>query len=175
MKRKLLIFDLDETLVHARTESLPHPADFVWHGYHVYKRPFLKELLSQVCQVYDIAVWSSSSREYVDFVVENVFGTQVEVKFSWAIDRCVQRVHPQSNSYVYIKDLRKVQSQGYEVEQIIIVDDSPEKIARQPRNHIGIAPFMGNQDDVGLLALTDDLLRRVGKLAVADDSEDLGE
>lgn len=140
MTRNLLIFDLDETLVHSTTAQLPRPADFEWQHYYVYKRPHVSELLSQVSLFFDFAVWSSSSREYVDEVVERVFGTDYEVKFAWAIDRCIQRVHAQSNGYVYIKDLRKVQSQGYPVERILIVDDSPEKIARQPRNHIKIRP-----------------------------------
>ncbi|HEY0584531.1 MAG TPA: NIF family HAD-type phosphatase [Pseudoduganella sp.] len=47
MTRKLLIFDLDETLVHATTEPLPYPADFEWLEYFVYKRPYVNELLTQ--------------------------------------------------------------------------------------------------------------------------------
>lgn len=158
--RKLLIFDLDETLVHATTRPFDHPADFECLGYFVYRRPYVTELLSQVSHLYDIAVWSSSSREYVDAVVERIFGGKFDVKFSWAVDRCVQRVHPQSNGYVYIKDLRKVQSQGYQVDHIIMVDDSPEKLARQPKNHLCLSPFTGEQDDVELLALAADLIRR---------------
>jgi len=158
--RKLLIFDLDETLVHATTEPFNHPADFECLGYFIYRRPYITELLAQVSRHYDIAVWSSSSREYVDAVVERIFGMQFEVKFSWAVDRCVQRVHPQSNGYVYIKDLRKVQGQGYQVDQIIMVDDSPEKLARQPRNHIAIAPFTGQQGDIELVGLMEDLIHR---------------
>jgi RNA polymerase II subunit A small phosphatase-like protein len=160
MARKLLIFDLDETLVHATTEEMAAPADFEWPPYYVYKRPYLTELLSQTNPYYDFAVWSSASRDYVDILVERIFDAQFEVKFSWAVDRCVQRVHPQSNGYVYIKDLRKVQSQGYEVENILIVDDSPEKIARQPRNHLVIKPFLGQADDTELLTLAEDLIRR---------------
>jgi RNA polymerase II subunit A small phosphatase-like protein len=164
MTRNLLIFDLDETLVHATTEQLPRPADFKWQQYHVYKRPHVSELLSQVNVFFDFAVWSSSSCEYVDEVVERVFGTDFEVKFAWDIDRCIQRVHAQSNGYVYIKDLRKVQSQGYPVERILIVDDSPEKIARQPRNHIKIKPYVGQIDDIELLTLAVDLAQRAKML-----------
>ena len=59
------------------------------------------------------------------------------------MERCIQRVDAQSNGYVYIKDLRRVQSHGYLVERITIIDDSPEKIARQPRNHIRVKPYYG--------------------------------
>jgi hypothetical protein len=46
MTRELLIFGLDETLVHATTERLARAADFEYEKYFVYKRPFLVELLS---------------------------------------------------------------------------------------------------------------------------------
>lgn len=158
--RKLLIFDLDEALVHATLHQLSRAADYAWLEYFVYERPYLFELLSRVSPLYDLAVWSSSSREYVDALVSRIFAPEFDVKFSWSVDRCVQRVHPQTNGYAYIKDLRKVQSQGYPVEKILIVDDSPEKIARQPKNHIRIKPYVGQLDDIELLALAEDLVRR---------------
>jgi carboxy-terminal domain RNA polymerase II polypeptide A small phosphatase len=160
MTRNLLIFDLDETLVHATTKKLATAADFECAPYFVYKRPFVFELLTATEPFYDFAVWSSASREYVDAVVEKVFGPGFDLKFTWAVERCVQRVDVHSNSYVYVKDLRKVQSQGYPVECITMVDDSPEKIARQPRNHLKIKPFSGLSDDRELLAVAEDLIRR---------------
>lgn len=164
MTRNLLIFDLDETLVHATTSPLVRPADLLWQQYHVYKRPHLVEMLEQASPFYDFAVWSSSSREYVDAIVDYVFGTAFPLKFTWAIDRCIQRVHPQSNGYVYIKDLRKVQSQGYQVERVVMVDDSPEKLVRQPRNHVQIPPYVGQADDVELLALAAALICRAAEI-----------
>ena len=116
MTSNLLIFDLDETLVHAATEQLARPADFEYAPYFVYKRPFLLDLLVAAKPLYDFAVWSSSSREYVDAVVAEIFAG-FDVKSSWAVERCIQRVDAQSNGYVYIKDLRRVQSHGYPVER----------------------------------------------------------
>jgi RNA polymerase II subunit A small phosphatase-like protein len=160
MMRRLVIFDLDETLVHASDVQMEYAPSFEHAPYFVYQRPFVRELLTATKPFYDFAVWSSASREYVDAVVANVFGSEFEVKFAWAVERCVQRVHVPSNSYVYIKDLRKVQSHGYAVEHITIVDDSPEKIARQPRNHLPIKPYRGQVDDRELLAIAEELLRR---------------
>lgn len=160
MTRKLAIFDLDETLVHATKEPLGHSPSFEHAPYFIYQRPFLAELLAAIAPVYDVAVWSSASREYVDAVANRIFRTEVDLKFVWAIERCVQRVHVPSNSYVYIKDLRKVQSQGYSVEQITIVDDSPEKIARQPRNHLHVSPYLGMPEDRELLKIAAELIHR---------------
>lgn len=159
MTSNLLIFDLDETLVHATTQQLGRTADFEYAPYFVYKRPFLFELLRTAEPLYDLAVWSSSSREYVDAVVAEIFAG-FDVKFSWAVERCIQRVDAQSNGYVYIKDLRRVQSHGYPVERITILDDSPEKIARQPRNHLRVKPYYGLDEDCELLAIAEELVVR---------------
>lgn len=91
MISKLLIFDLDETLVHATSEQLAPAADFEYAPYFIYKRPFLFELLIGAKPLYDFAVWSSSSREYVNAVVAEIFAG-FDVKFSWSVERCIQRV-----------------------------------------------------------------------------------
>jgi RNA polymerase II subunit A small phosphatase-like protein len=162
MTTKLLIFDLDETLVHATSEQLARAAHFECAQYFVYKRPFLFELLVAAKPLYDFAVWSSSSQEYVDAVVAEIF-VGFDVKFSWSVERCIQRVDAQSNGYVYIKDLRRVQSHGYPVDCITILDDSPEKIARQPRNHLRVKPYYGLECDRELLAIAEELVVRSKK------------
>lgn len=160
MPRNLLIFDLDETLVHATPFVLARAADFECSPLFIYTRPHVKQLLAAVAPFYDLAVWSSSSRAYVDLVVAQVFGAQFEVKFSWSVERCIQRVDTRSNGYVYIKDLRKVHSQGYDLSQITMLDDSPEKIARQPRNHLRVTPYLGQDEDQELKRICEILLMR---------------
>jgi len=165
MQSRLVIFDLDETLVHATERELDHAPDFQIDEYFVYVRPHLQAMLQAVRPEFDLAVWSSASRPYVDAVVSHVFGDRVPLKFAWAIERCVQRGDPRSNGYVYLKDLRKVQGQGYRVEQILMVDDSPEKVARQPRNHVQVAPFTGDPEDSALLDLPAKLARATNAAA----------
>lgn len=46
--RPLLILDLDETLVHARTKPLPHAPDLSIAPYVLYRRPGLEGFLQQV-------------------------------------------------------------------------------------------------------------------------------
>jgi RNA polymerase II subunit A small phosphatase-like protein len=50
--KKLLILDIDETLIYATEASLPRQADFLVGQYHIYKRPFLNVFLKTVA--YDI-------------------------------------------------------------------------------------------------------------------------
>jgi RNA polymerase II subunit A small phosphatase-like protein len=151
--RDLVIFDLDETLVHATTTPLPRAADFQCAEYFVYIRPHLDAMLADVAATHDMAVWSSSSRSYVDQVAARLFGSRFALQFAWCADQCVQRVDPHSGGYVYIKDLRKAQKWGYAVDQMTMVDDSAEKVARQPRRHLPITPFTGQASDTELLAL----------------------
>ncbi|MCH8622792.1 HAD family hydrolase [Undibacterium sp. TS12] len=149
MQRRLVVFDLDETLVHATEHALSRPAEFEITPYLIYQRPFVADMLAELATDFDLAVWSSSSQVYVDAIVSRIF--RHPLKFAWSVKRCIQRVDVRTNSYVYIKDLRKIR--GYTLEHIIMVDDSPEKIARQPRNHLHISPYLGQADDNVLLAL----------------------
>jgi len=62
-------------------------------------------------------------------------------------------VDPRNNGYVYIKDLRKVRKHGYMADEIVIIDDSPEKLRRQPNRHIHVIPFQGDTNDRELLSV----------------------
>ncbi|WP_428001929.1 HAD family hydrolase [Acidovorax sp.] len=152
MQRKLVIFDLDETLVHATQVPLAGVHDMEVPPYFVYQRPFVHELLGFAFEFFDVGVWSSSSKEYVAAVTEHLF-SNYPLKFAWSVEKCVQRPDPRTNGYVYIKDLRKLQSLGFKPERITIIDDSPEKVQRQPRSHLPVKPFTGDFQDSELLEI----------------------
>jgi TFIIF-interacting CTD phosphatase-like protein len=58
-KDKLLILDLDETLIHAAEKPLLQQANFSVYDYHVYKRPYLDTFLTTCLDCFDVAVWTS--------------------------------------------------------------------------------------------------------------------
>lgn len=154
MKRvRLIVFDLDETLVHATEVPLPYPHTFQVGPYFVYARPFASELIKFCASHFEVAVWSSSSERYVETVTEELFGTAFPVVFSWAVSKCVQKIDPKSNGYVYIKDLRKAIKHGYAADEIIMIDDSPEKLQRQPTRHLCLPAFIGDPLDRELLGV----------------------
>lgn len=62
--KKLLILDLDETLVFAAERRLMRDADFRVGPYHVYRRPGLADFLDRCYQRFEVAVWTSSSPLY---------------------------------------------------------------------------------------------------------------
>ena len=150
---RLIVFDLDETLVHATEVALPCAHSFRIGPYFVYVRPFASDLIRFCASHFDMAVWSTASERYVEIVTAELFGTSYPVAFSWAVSKCVQKVDPKSNGYVYIKDLRKALKHGYAADEIIMIDDSPEKLQRQPTRHLCLTEFTGDPCDTELLGV----------------------
>ncbi|WP_417385829.1 HAD family hydrolase [Gimesia sp.] len=155
----LLILDIDETLLYAADRPLDRRPDCQIGPYAVYLRPYLTDFLNQVSQHYRIAVWSSSSPDYVDAVVDTIFPKWIELKFSWSRERCINRYDPELHEQYYIKDLKKVRRQGYHLERVLIVDDTPRKVERNYGNAIYVTPWFGDQNDHELQLLTKYLLQ----------------
>lgn len=111
--KQLLILGLDETLVYSTKGTLKRPCDFMAGPFLVYKRPFVDKFSAQVAQWYDLAVWTSSSKKYVDAIVRNVFPDPDQLVFIWAMQRCTTAVNMETGERFWIKDLKKVENLGY--------------------------------------------------------------
>lgn len=153
MVLRLVVFDLDETLVHATERQLPTEHLTQIGQYFVYERPYARQLLAFAAARLDVGVWSSSSDVYIQHVLSHLLPEGYPLKFAWSVSRCIQRPDVASGGYVYIKDLRKLMRLGYDSKEVVIVDDSPEKVARQPRSHLFVQPFTGAPSDSELLAV----------------------
>ncbi|MCA9087243.1 MAG: HAD family hydrolase [Planctomycetaceae bacterium] len=156
--RTLLILDLDETLVYASVKPLDREPEHRFGPYFVYCRPHVHEFLCNVAEHFDLAVWSSSSPDYANAIVRFVFPSQLELQFVWGRDRCVQRYDGEFQATYYVKDLRKVERQGYDLQRILIVDDTPQKCERNYGNAVYVPEFFGDQ--------TDTVLQRLGAYLV---------
>lgn len=150
---KLLVLDLDETLVHAAETPLADSWDFSFHCYYVYKRPYLDRFIEYCLNNFQVAVWTSSSESYANEIVRNIFPDPTELKFIFARNKCVHRFDSEFVDYYYLKDLNKVKKIGYSLKDIIAVDDSPEKFKRHYGNLVRIKPFEGGGGDSELLRL----------------------
>lgn len=51
---KLLILDLDETLIYATQNELNIPYDFKFDKYFVYERPHLKQFLADISNIFQL-------------------------------------------------------------------------------------------------------------------------
>jgi len=103
--------------------------------------------------LYDVAIWSSASEDYVDGIARYLLPIVGEWKFSWSRGRCIQRLNPETFETDFIKDLRKVRRIGFDLNRTLIVDDTPRKVCRNYGNAIYVSPFEGSTDDTELLIL----------------------
>ena len=92
MKDKILILDLDETLIFSSLEKLSIKEDFLVGDYFVYKRPGLDTFLKFVQNNFQLAVWSSSTSDYAQSIVENIFMAPHILQFVWARERCISKI-----------------------------------------------------------------------------------
>lgn len=155
---KLLLLDLDETLIHATTAPLAVAPDLQFDEFHIYKRPGLEQFLTNVSQHFTVGVWSSASNEYVEEIVKMITPDSIAWFMIWGKSRCTMKRDYELDNYYYEKRLDKVKNKGFRLEQIIIVDDSPEKSRSNYGNAVYIAPFEGDRNDNELTHLYDYLL-----------------
>ncbi len=153
-KDKLLILDLDETLIYSTGASLARKPDFIVEPYFVYKRPNLDNFLATCFEWFDVAVWTSSGSQYAAAIVAEIFPYPQLLKFVWTSDRCSIAINYNQDlidgyypTYYSRKPLKKVKKTGYKLESIIAVDDTPRKWEKSYGNLVRVAPFEGDECD----------------------------
>ena len=149
-ERKLLILDLDETLIYATEEKLDRESEFCVGQYYVYKRPFLNEFLEFCFKNFEVAVWTSSTRNYAEKIVEKVFDSKHSISFLWARERCTISYDAEEMQRFYEKKIHKIRRRKYDLNSVIVIDDSPEKWRSAYGNLVRIKPFFGEADDTEL-------------------------
>jgi len=154
--RKLLVIDLDETLVHTMTHGLhrnceivevQRPDSTMASFYYVAKRPFCVDFLSTVMQWYDLAIFTASLSEYADPIIdllEHDVGKPVFQRRLYR-DSCTA-------SYMggYIKDLTVLNE---DLGRVILLDNSPLSYSYQLGNGLAIEGWISDPSDHALLQL----------------------
>ncbi len=162
--RILLVLDIDETLVHARKQPLDEPPHFHVYDYAVYRRPFLREFVETCAEWFDLGVWSSASDTYVDCMVDEIFPSRADLRFAWGRSQCEyhevtsdvdDEVSFRAGHLNFLKPLSKLEPDGWPLDRVLIVDDSPEKCVLNEDNAIYPTPFHGDPGDDELLHLLD--------------------
>lgn len=159
--RKLLVLDLDETLIFATQRPLARPADFRVFQYHVYLRPQVEAFLAWCVSAFEVAVWTAATEDYAACVVARLFGSVEQVAFLWGRRRCTNCYDAETRDQYWVKDFRKVRKRGYRLEQVIVVDDTARKHERNYGNLVEVRRWEGDEDDDELL----DLREYLGTLA----------
>jgi len=159
VKRKILVLDLDETLIHSHHDGVLRPtvkpgtpADFVLRvkidnqpvRFFVHLRPHVDFFLTVVSQWYDLVVYTASME---------VYGTSVADKLDRGrglLKRRYFRQHCTIDYSGYTKDLSAIHS---DLTSIFILDNSPAAYRQFPHNAIPIKSWFCDPSDTCLLNL----------------------
>ena len=169
LSSKLVILDLDETLIYATSSPKDRNWSFEVGNYKVYKRPYLEEFLDTLKKHFKVAVWSSAGDTYVEQIVCHIFPKEYKLQFVWGRSKCtpfwdINGIEEAGHSnerdhYKYCKVLKKVKKiGGASLKEILIVDDTPHKARYNYGNAIYPSPFIGNMEDNELPLLMEYLL-----------------
>ena len=152
-KQKVLVLDMDETMVSARFKSRMPPGfvtsfvvDFQDQPIHVRIRPYLQDCLERLSQLYEIIVFTAGVQEYADKILDQIDPEKKIIKKRMYRQDCIQLQE------FFIKDLDVFIDR--EKENIVIVDNSIMSFAFDLDNGVPIQSFMGDEtDDKELLFL----------------------
>ncbi|KNE73139.1 dullard-like phosphatase domain-containing protein [Allomyces macrogynus ATCC 38327] len=148
-RKKTLVIDLDECLVHSSSRALRQPDHMVevtieHHRclYYVYKRPHVDFFLQKVAEWYRVVIFTASMQEYADPVIDFM-----DPQRTIAADRFF-RQHCRQHGGTYLKDLTVIDP---DLSQVCLLDNSPVSYALQQANGIPIEGWVGDPLDEALL------------------------
>ena len=156
--KKLLILDIDETLVHSDLDfSLKEKKevkdDSILHfnseeekniPVPLIVRPGTKKFLDYAVEKFDLVVFTASDKQYADVVIDYLEKDKKYFKMRLYRNHCIF-IEPG----LYIKDLR-IFSGIKKLEDIIILDNSLFSFANQLNNGILITSFFSDMNDTFL-------------------------
>ena len=154
-RRKTLVLDLDETLVHSTLDAEPdmaqdHHFEFPvevggnTHHVRVKQRPGMKAFLERVSQLYEVVIFTASQQVYAELLLNIIDPNHKFIRHRVFRDSCV---YFEGN---YLKDLTVL---GRDLARTIIVDNSPQAFGFQLANGIPILTWYDDDNDAELLHL----------------------
>jgi len=151
LKRKTLILDLDETLVHSTIQLVHHhhftvevEIDAMPCTFYVIKRPHVDAFLKKVAEWYDVVIFTASMSQYAEPLIDQL-DTKGLVKGRLYRESCLNK---DGN---FIKDLSLIKQ---DLASTIIIDNSPIAYSHNKENAVPIDNWMGdNPRDESLLNL----------------------
>lgn len=151
-RKKCLVLDLDETLVHSslREEESAHMVipvniDNAIHNVFVIKRPGVDMFLKRMGEKYEIIVYTASLSKYADPLLDRLDTYKVISKRLFRENCVFHEGH-------FVKDLSLL---NRELHNVIIVDNSPMSYTFHPENAIDCGSFIDDPSDVEMWMIGD--------------------
>ncbi|KAJ1930699.1 Nuclear envelope morphology protein 1 [Tieghemiomyces parasiticus] len=153
LRKKTLVLDLDETLIHGSllggSGSYSHVVevfvDDISCLYYIYKRPHVDYFLKKVSEWYHVVVFTASIMEYADPVIDSLDPKGTLIHQRYFRDSCIQQ------GTNFVKDLAIVEP---DLSHVCLIDNSPVSYALNKENGIPIlAWYNNNAKDEALLDL----------------------
>ena len=165
-KKKTVIFDLDETLVHCVNNNTGHveiEIDFptgTLTKIAINIRPYAREILSAASKDFEVIIFTASHQCYADKVID-----YLDPERQWVHHR-LYRSHCIPIDGIYVKDLRILADRN--IKDLVIVDNAAYSFAFQISSGIPIVSWYADMDDRELHKLIDYLkvLTRVEDIRV---------
>ena len=158
-KKKLLILDLDETLVHSsflplgkdKNNKVIEPDIFLkilfdkkYYDLYVLTRPYIYEFLNDMSKIFIIYIFTASVKEYANPLLNEIDTDNIISKRLFR-DSCTL-----SNDGKFIKNLNNL---NYNLKDVILVDNNPISYRFNKANGIPIKSWHNDKNDKELLKM----------------------
>ncbi|KAI5965780.1 NEM1 [Candida pseudojiufengensis] len=178
-KKKILILDLDETLIHSISKSSPRSfsggrnsntkvieikLNNISSLYYVNKRPYCDYFLTEIFKWFELQIFTASVKEYADPIInwleeEIIESLNKQNYFTTTNNKpeiFTKRYYRSDCSYRpgigYIKDLNKYIKED-DLKNVMILDNSPISYSLHEKNAISIEGWINDSNDKDLLNL----------------------
>ena len=173
-KKKLLLIDLDETLVHTelrdkdnykaielfarkskcKSKTFSYYDENYIYYIEVFFRPYLQEFLNAVYKYFDLAIFTASMKGYADTIIDYIDPNNQFFQFRLYRDACIP-----IQQRIYIKDLRIIKD--YDPMNVILMDNSLYSFMNQPSNGMLVNSFYTNHRDTQLISAKNFLINYI--------------
>lgn len=139
--KKLLVLDLDETLITSQPINKMQQL-------RVLIRPYAREFLKECAKSWNVVIFTAGTRKYAESILSKLDGDSCLISDLLCREQCLQIGSHQ------IKDLRIIEQISDKLGNVLIVDNKLSSFGYQMSNGIPIYPFTGDSEDSELRALS---------------------